>query len=362
MKLTIEKTALSGALKLVKPLAKGASTLPILSCVLLSVADGTLTLTTTDLDTGLELRLPCAASEDGSLAVSASRLSALVDQMCGEDIALETVRGALVLKSGSDEAKLMTLAAAEFPAMSKPMKLGEKMEFSCGELAAAIRKVLPFISQEEARYVLNGVYFENTKEADVVLVATDGRRLAKVILEDRGEQVAPFIAPACALRRLAALDVAEPVTLRTNESQLVADGGTWRLVAKLIEGNYPNFAQVIPTIGAKAWRLTLEPKSTAAAVAFLRGVQPKPDAAVTLAEVGGVLELQAKGPEIGEALRRLDAKVPTGMLAAFNGQFFAQAAEMFGGSPVEMAMNDAASGALFTAEGALVVLMPLRVS
>src|SRR6516165_2600851 len=254
MNLTISKEQIINGLQSVQNVVSTRTTLPILSNVLLRAEGEKLELTATDLDVTIACSVEGKVKKPGASTVPVKRLFGIVRELSNSEIDLEVdEKHACTIRSGPSFYKINGLSADEFPPMPK-FKEDKKVILPQETVKGMMRKTSFAISTDESRYVLNGIFL-SLKDHKLTLVATDGRRLALVDEEvDISEKSqGEFIVPAKAVNELNRLlqDKGE-VELRYAENQAsftLRDerGSSVLIITKLIEGNYPNYRQVIPT-------------------------------------------------------------------------------------------------------------------
>src|SRR5436305_13970099 len=253
MNLTISKEQIINGLQSVQNVVSTRTTLPILSNVLLRAEDDKLQLTATDLDVTITCSVEAKVKKGGASTVPVKKLFGIVRELASADIDLQVdEKNVCSIQSGASFYKINGLSADEFPPMPK---FGEDKKVTLPQetVKGMMKKTSFAISTDESRYVLNGIFL-SLKDHKMTMVATDGRRLA-LVDEDvdvsepsQGE----FIVPAKAVNELNRLlqDKGE-IEVRYAENQASftlkdEKGSSILIVTKLIEGNYPNYRQVIP--------------------------------------------------------------------------------------------------------------------
>src|ERR671922_1983584 len=248
MKFSVTKDKLLEGLQQVQNVVSTRTTLPILSNVLLQATDGEVHLTTTDLDVGVRGSFEAQVEKEGATTLPARRLFNIIRELPSSEISVEVDgKNAASIRSGQSFFKILGLPEEEFPPLPK-FENAKVVTMRQKDLRDGLRKTAYAISTDETRYVLNGVLF-SFKENKLTLVATDGRRLAMVDieLEFPRSQEADIIVPTKAVTELQRLltDNGE-VKVSMGSGQIAFDLNKTLLVSKLIEGNYPNYRQVIP--------------------------------------------------------------------------------------------------------------------
>ena len=227
-------------------------------------------------------------------------------------------------------------------------------------LAAAVSRVLPCVSADEIRFVLNGVLFSPENEG-LRVVATDGRRLATVVapLEVSDLKALPVIVPQAACRALSGLDAGDWLEVSADESGVRFAGDGWQLRWKVIEGNFPNWQQVVPKQGRV--KAVLPRAAVLAAVEFAGVPLDKEHQAVKLTLAPGKLTVESSLADVGEAVAVVVAETKSEIVIAVNGVFLREVLMFAEGDSVPVDMVDPMSPMVVREETAAAVIMPMRV-
>ena len=249
MKFNTTKDVLLKGIQEVQSAISAKSSLPILANILIEATEENLILTTTDLDIGVTSKLPIKPQITGAITVPAKKFSDIIKELPdGETISVAVKKNNLVnIECGKSVFKIMGLPKEEFPQLPE-FKDKDSLTLPQKKLKSMLRLTSFAISHDESRYVLNGVLFV-IKPTHIRLVATDGRRLA--VIEDKMQLPKTlerkFIVPAKAVAELdKTLGEEGDVKIFFNDNQIFFDMGKTRLVSRLIEGEFPNYEQVIP--------------------------------------------------------------------------------------------------------------------
>src|SRR5256714_9355283 len=258
MKFSATKEKLLEGLQQVQNVVSTRTTLPILSNVLMQAKGSEVLLTTTDLDVGVRGAFEASVEKEGATTLPARRLFTIIRELPSSEVSIEVDgKNAASIRSGQSFFKILGLPEEEFPPLPK-FENAKNVTISQKALRDGLRKTSYAISTDETRYVLNGLLF-SFKDNKLTLVATDGRRLAMVDieLEFPKSHEADIIVPTKAVTELGRLltDDGE-VKVSVGSGQIAFELNNTLLVSKLIEGNYPNYKQVIPTETKE--RVTLE--------------------------------------------------------------------------------------------------------
>lgn len=396
----IAAAALLGALKDVVGACAGRDTIPILGNVLIEAADGRLSLTATDLDLWVTRRL--ASDESGqadsaewkarsrgfTLTLPGKVLSLVLGEFDGDAMvtlaAPTDAEPRAVLSAGRARFKLPCLPAAEFPLPpERDSELGFEMRASAlGDALAAVEHA---ISQEETRYYLNGIFL-HPEALDLRFVASDGHRLARLAV-DMPDGAASFPAVIVAKKSIALLGRLLAQAAKTGEHAQVSldaggsppgallrfamdapDGGGVELVAKAIDGTFPDYQRVIPA--DPPLRAVIDRAALAQAVKRVGLLAAAKSRIVKACFEEGLLRLSASSAELGEASEELPCDFGGGepIAIGFDSAYWLDALRAAASERVVLEMTDAQGPCRIVAQasdgsepGLVQVLMPVRV-
>jgi len=389
MKITVNKDQMLEALQQVQTVVSTRTTLPILSNVLLRASGETLELTTTDLDVGIRRKIGAEVSRPGATSLPARRLFSIFRELPPGETQLEVDdKNTASLQCGSSYFKILGLPAEEFPPLPK-FDGGKDFKMDQPTLRGMLRKTSYAISNDETRYVLNGVLMQ-FKSEKLTVVATDGRRLALVEqdLEFPKANETEGILPTKAVSELAhLLGDKGGVRISMTENQMAfemhvapaappapsaqgkpeaetpsVESPNLMLVSKLIEGNYPNYRQVIPTECKE--RVALERESLLTALRRAALLCTEKSNSVKLQFTKNNLAIIAKSPDVGEAKETLAINFKGKEVAvAFNPEYLMDPLRNLDNDEVYMELIDELSpGVLKVNAPFLYVLMPMRMT
>lgn len=248
MKLSLTQENLARALTSVGRVVSTRSSLPVLSNVLLATDGNRLRLSATNLEIGINYWIGSKVEEQGSVTVPARLFSEFVSSLPKGNINLGAVDNILSIKTPHFESKINGISAEEFPLI--PTITSEPtLVLDAAELKDALVQVVVAASADEARPVLAGIYLY-AEDKSLYLVATDSYRLAEKRLDLDGDAPKKFqvIVPARTMQELVRLlgEANGPVEMYLDESQVMFKLGDIELVSRLIEGQFPNYRQIIP--------------------------------------------------------------------------------------------------------------------
>src|SRR5246127_1526448 len=364
MKFSVSKDKLLEGLATVQNVVSTRTTLPILSNVLLQASDGEIRLTTTDLDVGVRRSVEAQVERTGATTLPARRLFSIVRELPASEIYFDVdTKNFASIRSGSSYFKILGLPEEEFPSLAR-FEEAKIFTIAQKDLKDGLKKTSYAISVDETRYVLNGILF-SFKDNKLTLVATDGRRLALVDLEVEfpKSQEADIIVPTKAVQELQRLvrDDGE-VKLSIGQNQIAFELNRTLLVSKLIEGNYPNYRQVIP--GEAKERITLERETFLNSVRRVSLLASEKSNSIKLNFGKNNIDITANTPEVGEAKESLPVQYKgRDFSIAFNPEFLMAPLRNLTEDEVFLDLIDEMSpGVLKIQTPFLYVLMPMRIS
>lgn len=248
MKVKISREKLVAGISTVQNIVSSKVTLPILSNILLEAKDNKLKMNATDLDIGISCELPVEIIEEGGITVPAKRFSDIIKEMPDGDISIHVKKNNQVdIEGNLCRFKLNGLPKEEFPKFPE-FKDKETVYIDQTTLRNMLRLTSFAVSHEESRYVLNGVLFE-VNEKILRIVATDGRRLAKIekTLQKPVKKGVSVIIPIKAVQEiLRNLKDEGEVSFIVGTNQVMFDVNGTLIATRIIEGEFPNYNQVIP--------------------------------------------------------------------------------------------------------------------
>ena len=364
MKFSVTKEKLLECLQQVQNVVSTRTTLPILSNVLLQTNGSEVRLTTTDLDVGVRGSFEAVIEKEGATTLPARRLFTIIRELPSSEIQFDVDgKNAASIRSGQSFFKILGLPEEEFPPLpkfddSKVVTIRQK------DLRDGLRKTSYAISTDETRYVLNGVLF-SFKDNKLTLVATDGRRLAMldIDLEFPRSHEADIIVPTKAVTELQRLltDDGE-VRVSVGGSQIAFDLNNSLLVSKLIEGNYPNYRQVIP--GEMKERVTLERETFLNSLRRVSLLASDKSNSIKLNFSKNNIDITANTPEVGEAKESLPVAYKGREFSiAFNPEFLMAPLRNLAEDEIFLDLIDEMSpGVIKIQSPFLSVIMPMRLT
>jgi DNA polymerase-3 subunit beta len=373
MKLSITRSELAKALGRVQSIVEKRNSMPILANALLEAskdgAGGWLRVSATDLEVGITGSHAADVGAPGSVTVSARKLYEIVRELPDEIVALETTANSyLEIRCGRSRFVLAGSAGDEYPTLPG-VTPEQTVRVQAAVLSSMIDRTMYAASADETRYNLNGVYLEVLeKEQKLRMVATDGHRLAyadRSIGEEITRVASGVIIPRKGmgeLKRLVDEEDADEVEIGFAGNSAVVSTPTVKLVMRLIEGEFPNYRQVLPK--ASKHRITVPSEALSHVLRRVQLLAAEGGKGVRLQVAPGKLVISAKNPDLGEATEELDIDYAGEAVSiGFNARYLLDCLAVFRAKEVEVGLIDELSPVQIrpTDDGdALAVVMPMR--
>jgi len=251
MKFIISSSVLYRQLQVLSGVLTTRNALPILEHFLFEVEKDALTLTATDLETTITVKLKVEARETFRIAIPARILLDALKSFAEQPLTFTLKEKTYGVEIASDYGKYSLAGSnpVEYPRTPQPIK-ANYFELSSGFLLEALDKTLCATSGDTLRPVMCGVFFDMQKEK-LVVVATDAHKMARFTsMEAVAKKLQPFIAPKKALSILKSIlndkDENEKVSISSDKTTAYFKYDNYRIACRLIEGKYPAYDAVIP--------------------------------------------------------------------------------------------------------------------
>jgi len=247
MKIECSKEKISTAVRKVEKIAQKHQTLPVLSCILFIAEKGILTLRATNLEVGIEVKVPVKMEKEGTCAIPAQIFSSCISGINGDKISLELVDGVVSLSSTDGDFKIKTFPHEDFPNI--PL-VSEDSVFSIQtkDLIEGIKSVSYSAAISSMKPELSSVYIYSDN-IQIYFVATDSFRLAekKIPLKKKIPLPAiliPFKNAGEVVRVFEAQN--EEVECHVGKNQISFITEDTHLTSRVVNGVFPDYKQIIP--------------------------------------------------------------------------------------------------------------------
>jgi DNA polymerase-3 subunit beta len=367
MKADFNRAALAEALGLVGSVVPSRTPKPILRCVHISCEKEAASIRATDLEAGIALGVDqVKVIRDGQILVPADSISAIVRESADEVLGLEAEEGTCHVSGSDSSFTIYGQDPAQYPPV--PGFDGEPdLKVQLGDLQLGIAQCLFAAARESTRYAINGVLWQ-LKGKKLVLVATDGRRLARsrVPVERGGGGFSAelgVIVPSKAMALLEKIGAAddEEVQVRLCDNRILLRCGSVVLSSSLVEGNFPKYEDIIPS--DYECKLNLSTEATLSAVRRAALLTSAESRGIRLSLSSGDLVFSGKAPEAGDA--RVTMPVEYGgdpIEIGFGPQFLVDVLRVIKADQLTLELGQAdRPGLIKSGSDFLYVLMPINI-
>jgi DNA polymerase-3 subunit beta len=307
VKISLERETLLSQLQTVSRVASTRSAIQALSGVQLSAMESGCELRATDMDVGLRVPLEAEVTREGTVVLPARLLVDVVRSLPADTVSLElrSVEQDVELISGNATFHIRTLRGEDFPPFPEPDE-GSAVELAADAFVSTALKVAGSASRDETRPVLTGILV-SASERELRMVATDSYRLSvkETTLEAPLSSGFEVNVPARALQELARLVTHgddEQLRVSVRQNQVLFTLGRVILSSRLIDGQFPNFRQLLPESFEHELRMSGgELTDVVRRISLLA----QKNAPLRLAFAPGELTVSAQTPDVGEALESM---------------------------------------------------------
>lgn len=368
MKFTIHRDPLLDGLQRALSVVEKKSTVQILGNVLFVVGNDDLSLSATDLEVGIRITIPVKAQEQGKITVSAKQLHDIVKELPSRELVFSKKENNWVeILSGKSRFNIVSLAADEFPALPA---FDEKNYFDArvDALAEMIDRTEFAVSLDATRYHLNGVFFEALENNLMRMTATDGHRLSFVDAEvflNAPELKRGVIIPRKGLSELRKIlnHGQSSVGLAFERGYIFVKLGQTYLFIRLIEGEYPDYKQVVPKNSDKTMKVGREDLLSALRrVSLLANEKSR---GVKLSMSNSSLVITSSDTDVGDACEELDVQFGGDLLeVGFNAKYLLDSLVITRSSEIIFSLKDKLSPGIMRGQEEAhhtYVIMPMRI-
>ncbi|MHB1390248.1 MAG: DNA polymerase III subunit beta [Thermoleophilia bacterium] len=304
MRITCPKDILLEKLQTVLKTVATKGSMPVLSGIRIQkISDEALELASTDMDLSLRLKLDAAVEGEGAMVAPGRLFTDVVRSLPSGDVLLQMKTDEQTIEVTSEQANftINCLPAADFPRLPQ-MEDTDTFEVESAPLVATINTVARAASRDETRPVLTGILVKFSKDR-LKMVATDSYRLsvretqAKSSLADKKEVIVPR-ASMEELARLCGQSEAEAIKVSIVDGQIIFGIDETILASRLIDGQFPNYQQLLPD--EFKHEIPLDKEELMDVVGRI-GLMAQKNAPLRLGFTEGQLTVSAQTPQVGEA-------------------------------------------------------------
>lgn len=366
VKFSINQTELQNALTVVLKGVATRSTLPVLSGVYLEAKGDGLTLQTTDLELSIQYSVAALVEEEGKAVVPGKLFADIVKNLPDAAVHVEASEESAVITCDTASFSIKALNPEDFPGFPH-VDVMQRIEVPFSQFSSMVKRVARVVSKDESRAILTGVLI-TLEDKHLKMVATDSYRLAITeadIPETEADEFQAVIAGSF-LQELAALPKTdEPVSLALAENQIVVTYRGTVFVNRRIEGNFPNYKQLLPDSYATRISVPVDHLVSAVKRTSLLGQTSSP-VKFDINMASQTIQLSAVAQDVGSAQETLscsgegeDAEI------AFNYSYVLDGLGSVGTEEVFLEVQSSLKPGIFKAaepERYLYLVMPVRIS
>lgn len=345
---------LADTISVAASVAPAKSTRPVLQNLLLIGHDGVLDVVGSDMEVSIRVRLEqVEVHQDGRILVNASRFLQILRELAGEQVEIETdERAGCVIRTGDSRFQVMGEDAEDYPEQAPWPKEGA-FRLKADDLVEMIRRTHFAAHPEKTRYAMNGILLD-MKDGRVHLVATDGKRLSMCerALGFEAESPIHVVVPTKGMTLLQRVVKTgeEHIEVSVGASEVYLRSATALVTARLVEGHFPPYEDVLPKDHDK--KLTLPRESFLCSLRRAALLGTKDSQAVRFKFDREGIELTSRVPEVGESRVSFPADYPYDALEiGFNPTYFADLLKVLTTPEFTLELKDERSAAVIRGEG-----------
>jgi DNA polymerase III subunit beta len=362
MKLKVTQENLSKALGTVARVANTRGTLPILSNVLIKTVNNRLSIAATNLDIAITYYTGAKVSEEGAITVPARLMQDFVGSLPGGVIELELDDYKLHVSTDQYKSTINGVSAEEYPVMPA-IDNGKKWSVAGPELKRALQQVVMAASSDESRPVLTGVYI-HAVDGNIFMAATDSYRLAEKRLAASGDE-ASLLVPVTAMQDVLRIvnDYSEVVEIGFDDQQVLFKVGDAELVARLIEGTYPDYRKLIPGSFGTSAVLARTDLLNVVKVSSLFARESAGSITIEVDEAAKSVSVRSVASQIGENTATATGEVTGSGSIVLNSRYLLDALHALSGEKVVFSFNGKLEPVLLrdqSDDGYMHIVMPLK--
>jgi DNA polymerase-3 subunit beta len=342
-------------------------TLPILNNILLTTENNKLKISSTNLEIGINCWIAGKIKKEGSITVPAKLISEFVNNLPNKKIELKDKDNQLYLKCENFKATLKGLSAKDFPIIPK-IKDKPLIKIKGEILRTNLAQVVEMASSSESRPEISGIYMKFNKDL-IKLAATDSFRLAeKIIHQGQLEGTdKSIIIPQRTIQELIRIlgEKETEVEIVLSSNQILFDLGYAQVISRLIEGQYPDYQQIIPKDFKTQVILNRNELINSIKIASLFSGKIN-DIKISVQPKKSLIEILAKDIDIGENKSQIEAKIEGKEVEiAFNYRYILDGLNNIFSDKVVLGLNNSSNPVVIRPVGDtsyIYLVMPIKVN
>lgn len=366
MKFSINQSELQNALAVVLKGVSTRSTLPILSGILIDAEEDGITLQTTDLELSIQYSTSALVEETGRAVVPGKLFSEIVKNLPDAAVHVDATDDAALITCDAASFSIKALNHEDFPGFPQ-VDAVQRIEIPFALFSSMVKRVARVVSKDESRAILTGVLI-TLENGRLRMVATDSYRLAITETEapDMAGETFQAVISGTFLSEIASLPLHNSsVSLALAENQIVVKCGDTVFVNRRIEGNFPNYKQLLPDGYATRAKIDVSRFVAAVKRTSLLGSSDAP-VKLDLNGASQTVRLSAATQDVGSAQETLPCEIEgSDVEIAFNCSFVTAGLSSIEGDSAYLEVQSSLKPGIFRAVGAesyLYLVMPVRIA
>lgn len=359
MNISITQENLNKALSHVSRIVGSRNTLPVLGNVLMQTKDNRVKLAATNLEIGITYWIGAKVEKEGSTTIPAKLLSEYVSNLPTGNVSIKVDKNTAQVTCGGFSSKINGIDAEEFPSI--PEVTGQtKVQIEGDVFKRALEQVVGVCSSDDSRPVLTGVYLY-TKDGVMYAVATDSYRLAEKRVMDT-EVDFEVIVPGRSISELLRIIGDGTVEMRVDDSQVSFVVDDIELVSRVIDGQFPDYKQLIPEEVPTKARVKTDDLRSVAKVAGLFARESAGSVTVAINEED--MHIRSIASQVGENTSEIDAEIIGEPIeVVLNGRYINDALSVISSDEVDIGLTGKVNPCVIKPiddDSYLHIIMPLR--
>ena len=368
MKIIFNTRDLLDKIKNIAPTAEAKQTLIILGNLAVKINDNTAYITSSDLEIEVSSSVKCKSEDNSEFTLPARKLLEILNALTDhKEVTFTVLESKVDITAGKSKISLPTLPTADFPFMD-PIDTDSMTSVNNEDLSKIINKTSFAMAYQDARHFLNGLHM-CAQDGKIVSVCTDGHRLAKYVSDINCNDDLSVIIPRKAILEINRIltyfnnNKDNLITYSYNKQIFVIQINDFRIISKLIEGNYPNFNKVIPD--STSAEITVDKKIFKTSLNIISKVVNQQYKGVKLTPKNNTMHLISSNTdsEVGEDQIDVDYDGDD-ISIGFNISYLQDVIDVIDGDSIHICINDQNSGCLLKGNddpNSIFVIMPMRV-